>query len=214
MVTENSIITFHKLRVSDELDEHNLYTVTRIDTGVNKKLDKNVIALIENLSKGMTVLEAAYEIDFSFLVVRSVIEMLQGVHFINHIEHVSITMHSTIDFHRFKISPIPDDHGLYGFVRWDTDDSLKIDINVVNLVKLLAQEKTVKQASEEINYSVDVVLSILKMFREGHFIKNIGGVYLYDSGVKIKPFLQNAGPEWFSWTIYKPFRYLFLAIGF
>lgn len=138
MVTEDSIITFHKLQRSNAPDEHNLYILTRIDTGVSKKLDKHIIALVENLSKGMTFLEAAYAIGYSVNVVLSVLEMLQVAHFFKHIENVAITGHSTIEFHKFRISSQPDDHNLIGIVRWDTDDTLRVDKDVVELIKSLS----------------------------------------------------------------------------
>jgi putative peptide zinc metalloprotease protein len=125
-----------------------------------------------------------------------------------------ITKNSVIEFHRLKFSRNVDEHNLLGVVRWDTDDSLKIDKDVLALIKFLQQGRTVKEVSEVVKFSPDVLISILHMLEQNNFIKTIDNEHVRDDGEKIKPWLMNVDRKWFEWIITKPVIISILVIMF
>jgi putative peptide zinc metalloprotease protein len=115
-----------------------------------------------------------------------------------------ITKNSTIEFYNLKFSRETDEHNLFGLVRWDTDDSLKVDKDVLALIKFLQQGKTVKEVSNIIQFSPDVLISILHMLENNHFIKKVDNEAITDRGAKIKPWLMKLDRKWFEWIISYP----------
>lgn len=222
--TGASKIQFYKHRVSMEPDEYNLYNLVRLDTLDALKVDKNVIELLRLLSKDLTLKEAAESINFSTHSTLLMLRILEEGHFIKSIDgeklddtrqriKPEITDKSILEFHRLRISTHPDEHNLYAIVRWDTDDTLRVDKNVVELVKLIREGNTVSDAAREINFSMQVVDMILKMLDEANFFKAIDGVVLKDAGKKIKPWLPELDPKWLSWLLFKPLWYVLLFIS-
>lgn len=224
-ITGSSKIEFYKFKSSTESDEHNLYNLVRIDTYDTLKVDKNLIELIKLLSKGKTIQEAADEISFSAHSTLVMLKILEEGHFIKSVdgEVVDDTRHkikpeitgkSKIEFHKLRTSSHPDEHNLYGIVRWDTDDTLRVDKNVIELVRSLRERKTIQEAAHDIKFSIQVVEMILKMLDEANFIKSIDGVELEDQGKKIKPWFPGTNPKWFRWLLSKPLIFFLLAISF
>jgi hypothetical protein len=116
-----------------------------------------------------------------------------------------ITENSKIEFHSIRFASSYDDHKLFGVIRLDTDDSLKVDKDVMALVQFLKEGKTVKEAAKIINFSPQVILTILHMLDNAHFIKNVDGISVPDNTEKIKPWLTHISRKWFQWILYKPF---------
>ena len=223
-VTGQSKIEFHKLHSSSQPNDHNLFKLTRVDTDERILVDKNLIELVNQLNKGVTVQEAAKEIKFSVHVVLVMLKVLEDAHFFKSIDGIPfdntlkkskliITGHSKIEFYKLRMGADPDEHNLYGLVRWDTDDTLKVDKNVIELVKLLSEGKTVQEAAHEIKFALDVVLLLLKLLEESHFFKSVDGEQLDDTGTKIKPWLATVDKKWFRWMVSKYFIYPVLAIS-
>lgn len=111
-----------------------------------------------------------------------------------------ISENSTLEFHNIRFSSSYDDHKLFGVVRMDTDDSLKVDKDVMALVQFLKQGKTVKDVAKIINFSPQVVLAILRMLDNAHFIKSVDGIPIADQTVKIKPWFTGIHRKWFQWV--------------
>lgn len=222
-ITGSSKIELYKYRCSTVPDEHNLYSLVRLDTYESIKVDKNLIEFANKLDEGKSVEDAARSINFSVHAVLMMLQILQDSRFIKSVSgqvieypknsNLKLTGKSRIELFKIRSSSQPDEHGLYGLVRWDTDDTLRVDKNVVSLVRSLDDGDTIEDAAEKIGFSLEVVLMLLKMFEEAHFIKSINGVMSQDVGVKIYPWLSGINRKWFRLIIYKPLVLIFIIVS-
>lgn len=223
-INGSSRIEFYRFKLSVESDEHGLYNLVRLDTLDTLKVDKKLKELLRLLESDKTVQEAADEINFSVHSTLMMLKILEEGHFIKTVdgEKLDDVRHkikpeirgkSKIEFHRLRISSQPDEHNLYGIVRWDTDDTLRVDKNVIELVRQLKVGKTVQEAAHEIGFSMQVVEMVLKMLDDANFFKAIDGVVLKDAGKKIKPWLPELDSKWLSWLLFKPLWYVLLFIS-
>ncbi len=214
-INGSSRIEFYRFKLSVESDEHGLYNLVRLDTLDTLKVDKKLKELLRLLESDKTVQEAADEINFSVHSTLMMLKILEEGHFIKTVdgEKLDDVRHkikpeirgkSKIEFHRLRISSQPDEHNLYGIVRWDTDDTLRVDKNVIELVRQLKDGKTVQEAAHEIGFSMQVVEMVLKMLDDANFFKAIDGVELEDTGKVFKPWFAKLDPKWFRWLLFKP----------
>lgn len=122
---------------------------------------------------------------------------------------------SKIVFHRFRNTTQPDEFNLYAIVRWDTDETLKVEKESIHLIHLLSEGRTVAQAAKAINVQIGSVIDLLKKFQSAGFIKQIDDELIPDNGKKISPWLADTHRKWFRWILSKPILYsIFLYIIF
>ncbi len=122
-----------------------------------------------------------------------------------------ITPHSKITFHHLKASLKPNLKGDFSITRWDTDSTIIVTEDVVNIVKILTDGLTIHDAAKKLNTSTDGVISIVNALRTVGFIKSIDGKKVSDTQVHIHPWLNSVPRNWFAWTISKPVIYILFA---
>jgi len=120
---------------------------------------------------------------------------------------------SRIVFYKLRQATFPDEDGLFAVVRWDTDESLKIEREGIDLVRKLTEGKSIAQAASELSVNINIVLSFLNKLSEAGFIRSINGRKVEQETIKIKPWLTGIDKKWFSWILSKPIAYpLFIFI--
>ncbi len=108
---------------------------------------------------------------------------------------------------------VPDRDGLYAVVRWDTDESLKIEKEGISLIRGLTEGDSVSKAADKSGVSLNSAFSFLNKLLESGFIKSINGRPIEETSKKIKPWLSTVDRRWFSWILSKFILYpLFIFI--
>ncbi len=127
-----------------------------------------------------------------------------------------ITPHSKIRFHTLKTSSRANEKEEYTITRWDTDNTIIVTLDVINIIKALSSGLTVYDAAKKLGITTANVLSILQALKAVGYIKTIDGRELKDTDGHIHPWLESVPRQWFSWSISKPFLticFLFILSG-
>ncbi len=110
---------------------------------------------------------------------------------------------SKIVFYKLRQATFPDEDGLFAVVRWDTDESLKIEKGGISLIRRLTEGKSIGIAANESDVNINSAFSFLNKLLESGFIKSINGRPVEEASRKIKPWLSGTSRKWFSWILSK-----------
>ncbi|MDQ3098634.1 MAG: hypothetical protein M3Q44_02715 [bacterium] len=131
-------------------------------------------------------------------------------------QRVPIYSHSHILFHRLKWSGVPNDYLQYGIVRLDTDESLLIYPEQLQIIKLLLEGKSVGEVLHLTGFDLDLVVSLLNTISKSGYLFKVDDIELFDGYEKIRPWLLNVNRKWFTWVLWKPLlavQFVFLMSG-
>jgi hypothetical protein len=110
---------------------------------------------------------------------------------------------SVVVFHNLKINTEPDVKGMATVVRWDTDETVKVDPIVISVIHLLSQGKTIDVVCNELNLEIKSVINLLYFFKKCGFIKQIDETVIDDVHSKITPWLAHVKRNRFEWICSK-----------
>lgn len=123
---------------------------------------------------------------------------------------MKLNKNSVIKLKHIKQSLKPDKDGQYVVVVWDTDQSLKVSGDVIDILKELAKDNKAGKVASVIGVSISDLQSLITDLSESGFIESVDGKKIKDNYPKIKPMLTYA-PRW----IFRLFlSRLVLIVGF
>lgn len=110
-------------------------------------------------------------------------------------------IHSTskVVFHPLRRATEPEDSGLYGVVRLDTDDNIFITREDLDILENLQQGFTVGETAHKLGIQSKDIYDIIEFFGKTNFIKSVDSIELADETEKIKPLLPGLKQGWFKW---------------
>ena len=73
---------------------------------------------------------------------------------------------SKIVFYKLRQATFPDEDGLFAVVRWDTDESLKIEKGGISLIRRLTEGKSIGIAANESDVNINSAFSFLNKLPE------------------------------------------------
>ncbi len=111
---------------------------------------------------------------------------------------------SIITFHRIRYSNEPDQKRNFTFVRWDTDESISLNIEGLQILKQLNKGKTIHEVALVCQTSSADIIHLIKFLISVGYVKTIDTLSLPDNFERIRPWLTHSPRKWFRWIIAKP----------